>query len=61
MMNILLLFSGSDTSFRESGYEYPKNLIEINGKPLLQNVLESLDSNILKNNKLIFAIKKRRN
>ncbi len=57
-MNILLLFSGSDTSFRESGYEYPKNLIEINGKPLLQNVLESLDSNILKNNKLIFAIKK---
>lgn len=60
-MKVLLLFSGSDTSFKEDGYKYPKNLIEINGKPLIQNVLESLDPDILKNNELIFAIKKEEN
>jgi dTDP-glucose pyrophosphorylase len=43
-MNILLLMSGSSEVFQEAGYSYPKNLIEIDGLPLVQQVMESLSS-----------------
>ena len=41
-MNVVLLFAGSSTSFREAGYNYPKNLADVSGKPLVQSVLENL-------------------
>lgn len=41
-MNILLLMAGPSDAFREAGYAYPKNLIEINGLPLMQRVTDSL-------------------
>ena len=40
-MRVLMLFSGDDTAFRESGFQYPKNLTEINGTPMIQNVMQS--------------------
>jgi NDP-sugar pyrophosphorylase family protein len=43
-MNILLLMAGDSSLFEEAGYSYPKNLIEINGMPLVQHVLESLSA-----------------
>lgn len=43
-MNILLLMSGSSNAFQEAGYPYPKNLVEIDGLPLVQQVLDSLSS-----------------
>ena len=36
--------SGSGQSFKEAGYTYPKNLIEVRGVPLVQRVLEHLAS-----------------
>lgn len=41
-MNILVLMSGSSQSFKEAGYTYPKNLIELAGHPTVQHVMESL-------------------
>jgi dTDP-glucose pyrophosphorylase len=41
-MKVLVLMSGSSQSFDESGYKYPKNLVEINGKPLVQHVMDAL-------------------
>lgn len=40
-MRVLMLFSGDDTAFRESGFQYPKNLTEIDGTPMIQNVMQS--------------------
>jgi len=41
-MNILVLMSGSSQSFKEAGYLYPKNLVELAGHPIVQHVMESL-------------------
>jgi dTDP-glucose pyrophosphorylase len=42
MINILILMSGGSTAFKEAGYAFPKNLIELGGTPLVQHVLEHL-------------------
>lgn len=42
MINILVLMSGSSQAFKDAGYSYPKNLIEIGGRPLVQRVLDHL-------------------
>ncbi len=42
-MNILLLMAGGDEMFREAGYLFPKNLVEIDGLPLVERVIGSLD------------------
>jgi dTDP-glucose pyrophosphorylase len=41
-MNILALMAGGSEAFAEAGYTFPKNLVEIGGKPLVQRVLENL-------------------
>lgn len=41
-MNILILMAGNNAAFEEAGYIYPKNLVDINGLPLVQRVLENL-------------------
>jgi dTDP-glucose pyrophosphorylase len=41
-MNILLLMAGSSEAFREAGHLYPKPLVEIAGKPIVQHIIESL-------------------
>lgn len=41
-MNILILLAGPDDIFTEAGYTFPKNLVEINGLPLIQRLIESL-------------------
>jgi dTDP-glucose pyrophosphorylase len=43
-MKVLVLMSGSSKAFNDAGFGYPKNLSEIAGKPLVQHVMESLDS-----------------
>lgn len=42
MINVLVLMSGSSQAFKDAGYAYPKNLVEIGGQPLVQRVLEHL-------------------
>lgn len=42
MLTVILLMSGRDQPFQEAGYIYPKNLVEIDGAPLVQRVIEGV-------------------
>lgn len=57
-MNVLILMAGNDDIFREAGYAYPKNLIEIGGSPLLEHVVRNLDSLEPLNPNYIFLVRK---
>jgi dTDP-glucose pyrophosphorylase len=41
-MKVIVLSSGPSRAFKEAGYSYPKNLVEIAGKPLVQRVMDAL-------------------
>lgn len=48
-MNIIVLMAGPSKDFEGRGYVYPKYLLEYNGEPIIQRVVESikpLDANI---------------
>ncbi|MCB1304687.1 MAG: glycosyltransferase family 2 protein [Leptospiraceae bacterium] len=49
--------AGSDEVFREAGYAYPKNLIEINGKPLVERVIRSFDGLAAQGARFLFLIR----
>lgn len=55
-IKILVPMSGSDEAFRQKGYTYSKNLIELHGKPLIQHVVENLST--IPNGEFIFVIRK---
>lgn len=57
-MNVLLLCSGNDEIFYEKGFSYPKNLVEINGKPVIQHVIENVKRELGEEDRFILAIKK---
>ena len=42
-MNILIPMAGAGSRFAEAGYTFPKPLIEIDGKPMIQLVVENLN------------------
>jgi HAD superfamily hydrolase (TIGR01509 family) len=42
-LNILIPMAGSGKRFKDAGYTFPKPLIEINGKPMIQYVIENLN------------------
>lgn len=42
-MNIVIPMAGAGNRFKEAGYTFPKPLIEINGKPMIQVVVENLN------------------
>ena len=43
-LNILIPMAGAGSRFQKAGYIFPKPLIEINNKPMIQIVLDSLTS-----------------
>lgn len=43
-MNILILMAGSAEDFEEKGYSYPKYLIEVQNKPIIQRTIEALEN-----------------
>ena len=43
-MNILILMAGATDDFAQKGYSYPKYLIEIQNKPMVQRTIESLEN-----------------
>lgn len=47
-MNILILMAGESSDFAEKGYKYPKYLIELHNKPIIQRIIDSLQ-NLSKN------------
>ena len=42
-MNVLIPMAGAGTRFASAGYTFPKPLIEVNGKPMIQVVIENLN------------------
>ena len=42
-MNILIPMAGEGSRFAKEGFTFPKPLIEVNGKPMIQCVIENLD------------------
>ena len=42
-LNILIPMAGAGSRFKEAGYIFPKPLIEIDNKPMIQWVIESLN------------------
>ena len=41
-LNVLIPMGGSSEAFREAGYSFPKPLIKIAGRPMLQVLLDNL-------------------
>ncbi len=48
-LNILIPMAGAGSRFRDAGYTFPKPLIEVDGKPMIQLVVENLgiDANFI--------------
>ena len=42
-MNVLIPMAGAGSRFEQAGYTFPKPLIEVNGKPMIQVVIENLN------------------
>jgi HAD superfamily hydrolase (TIGR01509 family) len=42
-MNILIPMAGAGSRFQKAGFTFPKPLIEVNGKPMIQMVVENLN------------------
>jgi HAD superfamily hydrolase (TIGR01509 family) len=42
-LNVLVPMAGSGSRFAQQGYTFPKPLIEVNGKPMIQVVVENLN------------------
>ena len=54
-MNILIPMAGAGSRFEEAGYTFPKPLIDVNGKPMIQVVIENLNLQ----GKYIFIVQKK--
>ena len=44
-MNVLIPMAGAGSRFRDAGYTFPKPLIEVDGKPMIQVVTENIGLN----------------
>jgi dTDP-glucose pyrophosphorylase/predicted HAD superfamily phosphohydrolase YqeG len=42
-LNVLIPMAGAGSRFAQAGYTFPKPLIEVNGKPMIQVVVENLN------------------
>jgi len=42
-VNVLIPMAGAGSRFAEAGFKLPKPLIDVNGKPMIQNVIENLN------------------
>lgn len=43
-MNIIILMAGAANDYKEKGFSYPKYLIEVQNKPIIQRIIESLEN-----------------
>ena len=57
-MNLIVLMAGSTEAFKSDGYFYPKNLIEINGIPMVEHVINNLAPVIKHCNSVTFVVSK---
>lgn len=55
MLNVLIPMAGSSIFFENSSYVYPKPLIEVKGKPMIQRVIDNINT-INEDINFIFAV-----
>ncbi|MDE2589675.1 MAG: NTP transferase domain-containing protein, partial [Patescibacteria group bacterium] len=55
-INIVMPMAGAGTSFTQAGYTFPKPLVDVNGKPMIQVVIENLKPKL--SHKFIFLAQK---
>lgn len=60
-MNIVIMMGGSSEEFYKDGSSYSKFLLEINGKSILEHVVDNLKDLLIKPNNIIFIIRKEDN
>lgn len=53
-MKFIIPMAGEGSRFAKEGYQFPKPLIDVNGKPMIQRVVENLDYNA----EYIFLVRK---
>ena len=56
-MRLVVLMAGDGGGFEVAGHRYPKNLVEIDGEPLVQRVVENLGPVIGRCERAIFLIR----
>ena len=42
-MNVIIPMAGKGKRFVDAGYSFPKPLIDVNGKPMIQVIVENLN------------------
>ena len=57
MINVLIPMAGAGSRFQEEGYKLPKPLIDVCGKPMIERVINSLNSKNLDINFIFLALK----
>jgi len=57
MINVVIPMAGTGSRFKEQGYELPKPLIDVCGKPMIERVINSLDTEYLDTNFIFLALK----
>jgi dTDP-glucose pyrophosphorylase len=60
-MRLLVLMAGDSALFEVAGFKYPKNLVEIDGKPLVQRVIEGLGEVMDSASEAIFLVREEEN
>jgi dTDP-glucose pyrophosphorylase len=55
---VLALMAGSDARFEEAGYPFPKNLVEIEGLPLVEHVVRNTTSLAELGARFVFVIRR---
>jgi len=57
MINVVIPMAGAGSRFQEQGYELPKPLIDVCGKPMIERVINSLNNKHLDINFIFLALK----
>lgn len=60
-MRLVVLMAGDSALFEVAGHKYPKNLVEIDGEPLVQRVVENLTPLIDQASHAVFLVREEEN
>ena len=52
-MNIVILLAGPSDAFSESGHKYPKALVEVRNRPIIEHVVDNIRPLFHENNKIM--------
>jgi len=60
-MNVLVLMAGPSDKYREAGHTFPKNLVEIAERPVIEHVVENLRGLLRADDRLILTLRREEN